>query len=258
MSQRNPDDGIRIARAFPAVDRPRAADAVVRALVDGIRSGVVARGERLPRAEELAEAFGVSRLVVRDALDQLRRGGVIEVRRGSGGGAFLSSLEIPTSLLTDRADLDRQDICDLLETRRTLETTCAVLASERATPEILAALEALIEELEQATDDPISFIELDVRFHIRLAAAARNGGLQQQLAIVFRDLSVVRGRYPIGFGSMQAAIAYQRDTFEAVASGDRRRVLDSVHEHLAALERHFLGEPLVDLSGAVSRADPTT
>jgi GntR family transcriptional repressor for pyruvate dehydrogenase complex len=241
---RTDEDGLRVAAAFPAVDRPRAADAVVRALIDGIRAGVVAPGERLPRAEEFAEAFGVSRLVVREALDQLRRAGVLTVRRGSGGGAFLASLDIPTELLTDRDELDRHDLRDLLEARRALETTCALLAGERATPESLAELEDLVRRLEQATDDPTAFIELDVHFHLRLAASAGNRELARLLAVVFRDLSVVREGYPIGFGDMQKAIDYQRETLDAVASGDRARVLETIDRHLAALERHFLGTPL--------------
>jgi GntR family transcriptional repressor for pyruvate dehydrogenase complex len=238
------DDAADVAAAFPAVDRPRAADAVVRALIDGIRSGVVAPGERLPRAEEFAEAFGVSRLVVREALDQLRRAGVINVRRGSGGGAFLASLDIPTSLLTDRGTLDRQDLRDLLEARRALETTCALLAGERATPESLADLEDLVQRLEQATGDPTAFIELDVHFHLRLAAAAGNRELARLLAMVFRDLAVVREGYPIEFGDMQRAIEYQRETLDAVASGDRASVRAAIDRHLAALERHFLGTQL--------------
>ena len=68
------------ASAFPNVDLPRASDAVMRALIDGIRAGAAPPGSRLPRDQELARRFGVSRPVVREAIDLLRRAGIVGIR----------------------------------------------------------------------------------------------------------------------------------------------------------------------------------
>jgi len=91
---------------FPPIELPRAADRVLRALVDGIRAGSIPPGSRLPRDHELAARFGVSRPVVRDALDQLRRAGLLDVRRGPGGGAFVRAIAVPHALLTDRDEME--------------------------------------------------------------------------------------------------------------------------------------------------------
>ncbi len=99
---------------FPPIELPRAADLVVRALVDGIRAGSITPGSRLPRDHELAARFGVSRPVVRDALDQLRRAGILDVRRGSTGGAFVRAIAIPHALLTDRDALEGEELRQLL------------------------------------------------------------------------------------------------------------------------------------------------
>jgi len=233
------------AEAFPDLDLPRASDAVVRALIDGIRAGAAPPGSRLPRDQELARRFGVSRPVVREALDLLRRAGIVEVRRGSRGGVFVRSLAIPTELLTERTRLEPADVRQLLEARRSLETTCALLAAERAAEADFAALDGLAAALEDARSSPEDFIELDVRFHLRIAAASANEPLERSLATVFRELAAVRTLYPVGYGDMATAIGYQLDTLAAVRTRDPETVLESLDRHLRGLETHFLGRGIV-------------
>jgi len=227
------------AEDFPAIELPRAADAVTAALVDGLRAGVAPIGSTLPRDVELAAHFGVSRLVVRDALDRLRRAGLIDIRSGPGGGAFVRSLSIPTGLLTSLEQPEANEIRSLLEARRAIETTTAPLAAVRATVDELDLLASLVDALSTLHDDPQSFIELDVRFHLRIAALAKNEHLERFLGAVFRDLGAVRTRYPSEYGSMRTAEAYQRDTLEALRSRDPERASESIDQHLRGLEEHF-------------------
>jgi GntR family transcriptional regulator, transcriptional repressor for pyruvate dehydrogenase complex len=229
------------ADAFPSLDLTRASDAVMRALIDGIRAGAAPPGTRLPRDSELARRFGVSRPVVREAIDLLRRAGIVDVRRGNRGGVFVRSLAIPTELLTERTRLGHEEIRQLLEARRTIETTCALLAAERGTRADLGELEELARGLEDMRDAPEDFIELDIRFHLRLAALSGNRPLQAFLSDVFRDLAAVRALYPVAYGDMDTAIGYQLDTVSALRSGDSELVLQSMDRHLGGLEGHFLG-----------------
>ena len=233
------------ASAFPALVLPRASDAVMRALIDGIRAGVAPPGTRLARDRELAAHFGVSRPVVREAIDQLRRAGIVDVRRGNRGGVFVRSLAIPTALLTDRTALPHEDIRQLLEARRTIETTCALLASEHASDADLDELEDLADGLRSVREQPQDFIELDVRFHLRVAAISGNVPLEAFLAAVFRDLAATRTEYPVEYGDMEVAIGYQLDTVRALRARDPDAVLESMDRHLRGLEGHFLGRAIV-------------
>lgn len=233
--------------ALPRVTLPRASDAVVHALIDALRGGALTVGQRLPPERELAAQLGVSRPVLREALERLRGVGVLESRRGNRGGVFVRNLALPTHLLTERTDLDRADLTEALEARRAVETACHVLAADRATPADLDALAALVAALREATDAPQDFIELDTRFHLRIAAAARNPTLATVLTTIFRDLAAARGRYPSGYGSMEAAIAFQEETLDAIRSRRRARVLAAADHHLAGLEEHFLGHRLTQL-----------
>jgi GntR family transcriptional regulator, transcriptional repressor for pyruvate dehydrogenase complex len=232
------------AEDFPAIELHRASDAVSRALVDGIRAGLAPVGSKLPKDSELARAFGVSRAGVREALDVLRRAGIVEMRRGHLGGVFVRSLVIPTELLTDRTSLVLEEVRQLLEARRAVEATCAQLACTRASDAEIESLTELADGLVEAHDRPQDFIELDVRFHLRLATASGNEPLAEFLATIFRRLAAVRARYPIAYGSMATAEHYQQTTLAALRSRDAALMATRMDEHLAGLEEHFLGEKL--------------
>jgi GntR family transcriptional repressor for pyruvate dehydrogenase complex len=229
---------------FPAVALSRASQAVSRALIDGIRAGLAPVGSKLPKDSELARAFGVSRAGVREALEELRRAEIVEIRRGHLGGVFVRSLVIPTELLTDRTNLVLTEVRQLLEARRAIETACAELACLRATDGDLDELAELAAALLEVHDRPEDFIELDVRFHLRLATASGNEPLAEFLASIFRRLAAVRARYPVAYGSMATAEGFQLATLEAVRARDVARTAERMHEHLAGLEEHFLGASL--------------
>src|SRR5947209_17517408 len=64
-------------------------EVTVERLAQSIRLGVLVDGERLPPERELAETLVVSRVTLREAVGALRSAGLIEVRRGRGGGTFV-------------------------------------------------------------------------------------------------------------------------------------------------------------------------
>jgi GntR family transcriptional repressor for pyruvate dehydrogenase complex len=154
------------------------------------------------------------------------------------------SLVIPTELMTDRTSLVLEEIRQLLEARRAVETICSSLAATRASDDEIESLTLLADGLLEAHDRPEDFIELDVRFHLRLAAASGNEPLAEFLATVFRRLAAVRARYPVAYGSMATAERYQYATLEALRLRDPELMAIRMDEHLAGLEEHFLGEAL--------------
>src|SRR5690349_19213105 len=75
--------------------RPVSVDRVSQVIVDQVkrlmREGKLANGDRLPSERDLCQRFGVSRVTVREALRVLEANGLIEIRVGARGGAFVAS-----------------------------------------------------------------------------------------------------------------------------------------------------------------------
>jgi GntR family transcriptional regulator, transcriptional repressor for pyruvate dehydrogenase complex len=229
---------------FRPIRLKTASDEVVSALADAIRGGLYDVGDLLPPERDLALRLGVSRTVVREGIAALRQAGIVSVRRGAGGGAVVTSLaSLPAVLRGLRAE-SRGNLRSLLEARRAVETTAAVLAIERASEDDLTNLERLVAPLEGLLDSPDEFFEADARFHVVIGEISGNPVIAEYQRATLSRISAIRADYPVGHVDLRLAIANQRDTMAALRSRRRGRVLRSLDDHLGSVEEYFLGERL--------------
>ena len=145
----------------------------VESMKQHIVRGALQPGDRLPTEHEWVEQLGVSRLVVREALQTLAGIGLIDVRQGRGAflrdGAQVSIFE----QLTFGLDLRQLSYSDVFEARAMLDLAVLELCMLRADTTLLDELEALIEQMRLADSDQ-SVEELHRAFHRRLLHAAGN------------------------------------------------------------------------------------
>lgn len=126
-------------------------------------------GDRLPTEAQLAESFGVSRTVIREAVSSLKHEGLIDTRQGAG--AFVSEITRRT-LSIETSHLERQEnLAYVFETRLTIEPTVATLAAERREDQHLDAMKLAVDHLSKASD---SGPEAELHFHRAMAHATGN------------------------------------------------------------------------------------
>src|SRR5215208_5565279 len=122
---------------FAPVTVARASSSIADQIRAAILGGRLEQGQRLPPERELAEQFGVSRVTVRDALRTLEAMGLIEVRVGARGGAFVTA---PTGAHVAQAMSDMMLMAvispeDIVESRLIVELGTITLACARAAEE---------------------------------------------------------------------------------------------------------------------------
>ncbi|TDD87979.1 FadR family transcriptional regulator [Actinomadura darangshiensis] len=130
--------------------RPRRAfDEIIGQIRALIENGELRPGDRLPSERVLAEQFAVSRNTVREALRMLEISGLVLLKRGATGGAFISRADssVVTSSLTDALLLTDFSLADVTDATRRIATVVTVAACEVITDEGLAELEANVEEV---------------------------------------------------------------------------------------------------------------
>src|SRR5690348_9239226 len=164
---------------FAPVAVARASSSIADQIRQAIVTGKLEQGERLPPERELAEQFGVSRVTVRDALRALEAMGLIEVRVGARGGAFVT---VPTGSILGQTMSDMMMMSavtpeDIVEARLVVELGTVTLACARATDEDLAALYALAERSRTALAGKTYTREMSWDFHALVAQAAHNGAI---------------------------------------------------------------------------------
>src|SRR3954470_21825898 len=147
-----------------------AVEQVVRRIGEAIGAGILAPGERLPGQVELADTLGVARMTLRQALAVLEDAGLLEMRRGRTGGAFVAPEPPPPALDPPTAEQLRA----LTDWRRAVSGEAAALAAERRTVGELTALRAAAAAVEAAAGDAVAFRRADARFHVLVAELSRS------------------------------------------------------------------------------------
>lgn len=142
-------------------------------MVDQIEKGAFKPGERLPAEMTLADKFGVSRTVIREALARLKYDGLLESRQGSGGTVAETGHK-RAFRFKGLEDADDKDIGHLYELRAVLEGYTATLAAMRRSTEDLETLQRYLKEMSQALEKEGEGARPDARFHQRIAHASGN------------------------------------------------------------------------------------
>ncbi|WP_233167643.1 FadR/GntR family transcriptional regulator [Xylophilus sp. ASV27] len=141
---------------------------MVEALGSKIVAGGYAEGEQLPTEPQLAEAYGASRMIIREAMKSLSAKGLVSIRPRTGTRVQPRTqwnLFDPSVLgWHSAARFDRKLIADLMELRRAIEPLAARLAAERGAPEAIDALRTAYLAM-AAAGERDDYIEADLRFH---------------------------------------------------------------------------------------------
>jgi len=168
------------AALFAPLDQTGRVEAVTRRLVDAITLGLLADAEQLPAETDLAAQLGVSTVTVREALVALRQLGLVETRRGRGGGSFVRTpADSPMAPWRERLRaVSLADLRDVGDQYTAVAGAAAKLAAERSSADDLARLELAAEDIRAATGPAASRAER--HFHLEVAAAAQSPRLTHQ------------------------------------------------------------------------------
>jgi len=157
-------------------------------------------GDRLPTERDIAESYGVSRTVIREAIIMLEIEGLVEVRKGSGvyvvslpvaenppHHASQSSVE-PTLLISAFSGLTGTDIgpFELLQARQLIESNIVEFAAHQITKAEINAMRQVLEKEKEALEAGNSNEEYDQEFHILIAEATKNTFLVDIVKLMWR------------------------------------------------------------------------
>lgn len=167
------------------VKRQSLVDTVVERIREVIEQGQLKAGDRLPTEAELSEQLGVSRTVVREAVNQLESLGLLSVQRGRGmfvgNGSSLSSC---VKMLRTALTLSPGELVQFTEFRRAIECHAARRAAELATPQDLAELKTLCDDMDREGREHLEAMQIDFQFHRRLMTITGNELLCSVLEVI--------------------------------------------------------------------------
>lgn len=202
-------------------------------------------GSRLQSERDLAQALGVSRSSVREALRVLEAMGVIEARVGSGpeSGSIVSARTSPAlgTLIRLHMALSVFDLSDLVEVRVQLERWAAFRAALQRDQRCIDKLYELVDAMADPTLNISGFTDLDTEFHVAVGQASNNpllSELMQALRDAIRNNMVVVFE---GFANWRVPVATllveHRQVVRAIEDQEAEQAADIVAHHIQSFYR---------------------
>lgn len=230
-------------------NRPYLSDKVYAALKTRINRGDYGPNEKLPAEKDLSGQFGVSRPVLRVALEQLREEGLIVSRQGAGN--FVRVKREPALGYTPVETI--ADIQRCYEFRLTMEVDAAGLAAHRRNQDILDEMLRALDLLSDATGSRLHREDADFAFHLAIARASNN----QYYA---ETLKALRGHIYVGMkmhgdalmsdgaAALERVLEEHRAIYAAIRAQDTDEARQAMRDHITHSRERLFGAGMLNLS----------
>ena len=218
--------------AFAPLATSDRGEEVGRRLRYAIELGVLEDGTQLPSENELAAQMGVSTLTLRSALAELRGRGLLETRRGKGGGSFVKA-NTDDIIKAERESLMTYSLDDLRDIRdywAFLAGSAAAAAADRSGRLSLGRLASMAVKIESA-QNTAQAIRDDSMFHIELAASSGSLRLTREEMAMQAEMGPLICAAPAGYAN---AASEHVAIVEAIRSHDEARARARAEDHVRA------------------------
>ena len=229
---------------FENVRNEKAPQRIIGQIRSAILEGKLKPGDRLPVEQELTAHFGVSRQTLREALRSLEILGLLEIRAGSGGGAFVSEVDLETAQgsLTNFLHFKNLSISHLSDIRKALEPFAVRLAVKNMTEEDLDRLRNVQSQcrvaFEKSQFDDLMI--LGISFHRIIADSTHNPLLILILDLVENLLTDVKRVLRIDVDFSRRFLDCHESIIEALAARDGAKAEKEMLNDVTVVEEELL------------------
>lgn len=194
--------------------------------------------EKLPSEQTLAEKFGVSRNVIREALKILKERGLVDPKNGMGSYITKPEASNLSDVISRMVAMDNINFRNIYDVRIILETASCKRAAMNATEEELENMMDLLKQLQQREISIEERRELDFAFHVAIAESTGNPLLVffvQAMKNIFLEM-IEKGI--LIEGGIDDAIKRHANIMEALKAGDPNMAEVMMYDHLIFSEKN--------------------
>jgi GntR family transcriptional repressor for pyruvate dehydrogenase complex len=208
------------------------AEEIARKLGQLIAEWGLEAGASLGTKEDLRRRFQVSPGTMNEAVRILESRGIVEMRRGSKGGVFVSTTSLQATLKQVVPALDHNTalVEDCWAVSRQLEPLILVEATKRAKVDSVAELNSLVNKIAAAVDDPTESLRCSWFLYRRIAEMGSNPVLTAIYTALLDFLEDKVGQVApaVNHAIPHQVVAKSRRVVDAIASGDTQRAAAAV------------------------------
>ena len=213
---------------------------IIRQVRGAILAGEFQPGDPLPSEKQMTAQFKVSKHTMREALRGLEAMGLVEIKKGAGGGPVVKEIEqgLLNAQLINFFSFKEVSIHQLTEVRLLLEPHLAGRAAEQMTPDQIKKLHRLNDACRKILDQGRSIIggEEEIAFHTAIARASGNVVLDALLKFVNHYLAELKLARKPGLEFSRSVLKSHCEIADAIEQGDSRLAANLMRGHLLEVE----------------------
>lgn len=218
-------------------------------LKNQLLNGAWKPGEKLPSENQLCETFGVSRVTVRAALQQLQILGMVETKHG--GGTYV--LELPAIIAINNLQpailINRNhDIITVLEYRKIIEKGTIGIAVEKLRDKDLEYLEDTYQTMLASVNDHTSFAQADFKFHLRIAEIANNPIINNLYHLINQIMTASMADI-VDLLGCEMGLYYHRRLIDALRARDKPTCESEMEKHIDVTIQAILNKSKLKQAG---------
>lgn len=226
---------------FRSVHSDRISKMIADQIKEAIFQGKIGIGDKLPSERQLMEQFEASRVTVREAIRALEYSGIIEVKRGSEGGAFIGDphTKFINSFLQDMFSMGKVKVSDLTEARLAVEPFLGKVATVRMKESYLEQLKVNVQETKECLDkgNKSDARLLNLEFHRLIAQASENPVMFFMIDsiadIMERNISSI----PLSVESLKQTLKDHEKIYFAIKTRNAEKAGNEMLRHILSIQR---------------------
>jgi GntR family transcriptional regulator, transcriptional repressor for pyruvate dehydrogenase complex len=228
---------------FKPLDRQKVSLNIFDQIVADIVNKKFKPGDALPQEKKMAEEFGVSRQILREALRALEAIGMLEIKKGGGGGPVICEI--------NREDLRKflvnffvfKDIPakELFQVRKLIEPYLAAEAARNMTPDQIAELDKINQDCRKILDRGKSILgnPKEIQFHMKIAGASGSLLMEALLDFVTFFIANFKKFHNMDLDYSERVLDLHEKVTDAIRNHDEKRAGDLIHAHICDVEENM-------------------
>jgi DNA-binding FadR family transcriptional regulator len=225
---------------FKSVRKDRISQVIVDQIKEAIFQKKIKTGDKLPSERQMMEQFEASRVTVREALKTLEQSGILEIKRGTQGGAFVRDPDVKFvhNFLQDMFSMGNIKISDLTEARLAVEPFSVKVACGRVSEDALEQMRQNIIETRCCLqkDNQSDARLLNLEFHRIIAQASENPVIffmiDSIMDIMENDISAIL----ISAEAVERTLYFHEKIYEAIHKRNPQKAQDLMQQHVGDIQ----------------------
>lgn len=225
---------------FAEIQQSTITQQIIRQIHTAIIAGKLSAGDKLPSENELIKQFGISKQTLRESLRALEHMGLIQTRKGMGGGSFV--VEVDASItklgLLNYFYFKNLSIKDISMIRQLIEPFATKFATQTMSDKDISILKDLNTAAKKhiKANDYAAALAAEIAFHTKIADQANNPLISLLMEFIEDILVDYKEMFQVGIPDLAVILEAHEKIYAAIRDKDPDRAAQEMLDHVNELE----------------------